>query len=316
MIYRQLGTSELEVPVIIFGAWAIGGSWWGGTDDDLAVEAIRAAVDAGVTCIDTAPVYGCGHSEEVVGKAIKGLGDRVTIATKCGLVWETADPENSISRSLKKDSILRECDASLRRLGVDHLDLYQCHWPDESTPLGETMEALVKLQDAGKIRAIGLSNHSAEAFEECLTYGPVQSNQPKFSLLDRRNLDGVIRWTHEHAIGSIVYSPLEQGVLTGKVTPGRKFAEGDNRVNQRWFKAENLPRALDVLHRDIQPIADAHDATLGQIALAWTIAAPGITSAIVGARNAEQAASNAKAADVTLSDEERATILAAFEALD
>jgi len=326
MIYRQLGESDVEVPAIIFGAWAIGGWFWGGTDDDLAIEAINRSIDLGINCIDTAPAYGLGHSEEVVGKAIKGRRDEVVIATKCGLVWDRDDGEyffdeddstgnHPVHRCLKKDSILHECDLSLQRMGVDVIDLYQCHWMDKTTPLEETMEALLELRDAGKIRAIGVSNFTPEAIEECRTFGPIHSNQPKFSLLDRQNLDGVIAYTHEQGIGSIVYSSLEQGVLTGKVTLDRTFAEDDLRTNQPWFQRENLKRALEVLNRDIQPIADAHGATLGQIAIAWTIMVPGITSALVGARNAAQVAENAAAADIQLSDEEYATILAAFEGL-
>lgn len=327
MIYRQLGESDIEVPAIIFGAWAIGGWFWGGADDDVAIDAIHKALDCGINCIDSAPMYGFGHSEEVVGKAIRGIREEVVIATKCGLVWDRTDGEEyfdtefddgapaHIYKVLKKDSILKECDASLRRLGVDCIDLYQCHWMDSTTPPEETMEALVELKDAGKIRAIGMSNFTPEALEECLKHGPIVSHQPKFSLLDRENLDGIIKWTHERNIGTIVYSPMERGMLTGKVTMDREFGEGDHRVNQPWFKPENRARVLEVLERDIQPIADAHGATLAQIAIAWTIHAPGITSALVGARNADQVEANAKAADIELSDEERKAILSAFEAL-
>jgi len=326
MIYRQLGDSDVEVPVVVFGAWAIGGWWWGGSDDEQAIQAINRAAELGVNCIDTAPMYGFGHSEEVVGKAIKGRRDEFTIATKCGLVWDRTDGQrffdteespgqHTVYRCLKKDNILRECDMSLRRLGVDVIDIYQCHWMDDTTPLSETMEALVELYEAGKIRAIGMSNFTAEAIEECLSYGPVHSHQPKFSLLDRQHLGGVIDYTRHKNIGTVVYSTLEQGMLTGKVTVDRTFAQGDKRVNQPWFKLENRRRALEVLQRDIQPIADAHGATLAQTAIAWTLSAPGITSALVGARNPLQAQENAAAADIALSDEEYDSILAAFESL-
>ena len=325
MIYRQLGESDLEVSAIVLGTWAIGGWWWGASDDDLAIEAIRKAVDLGITCIDTAPMYGFGHSESVVGRATKGIRDQVVLATKCGLVWDRTDGEDffrtvgldgeklHVYRVLKKDNILAECDRSLRRLGVDHIDLYQCHWMDKTTALDETMEAMMELKDAGKIRAIGVSNFTPEAIATCLEHGPIISNQPKFSLLSRENLGDVIAWTHEHNIGSIVYSPLEQGVLTGKVTLEREFSEGDNRPSQPWFRPENLRRALEVLARCMQPIADAHEATLAQIAIAWTIGAPGITAAIVGARNVDQVVANAKAADIELSAHEQQTVLSAFE---
>ena len=272
-------------------------------------------------------MYGFGHSEEVVGRAVKGMRDKVVLATKCGLVWsrkdgeyffETPDPEGNtvpIYRVLRKDSIIQECEHSLRRLGVDCIDLYQCHWMDSTTAIEETMEALVELRDQGKIRAIGLSNFTPEAIEECLGYGPIASHQPKFSLLDRQHLAGVIRWTHARGIGTIVYSPLEQGMLTGKVTMDRKFPAGDYRAGQPWFRPANRRRALDVLQRDIAPIAQRHGATPAQVAISWTIGAPGITAAIVGARNPEQARTNAAAADVALSEREREAILEAFEAL-
>lgn len=327
MIMRQLGDSDLQVPGIIFGAWAIGGWWWGGTDDDLAVEAIRACVDHGITCIDTAPMYGFGHSEVVCGKAIKGIRDQVLVATKCGLLWDRTDGEYffdtkmddgtavPIYRVLKKDSIIKECEDSLRRLEVDVIDLYQCHWMDCTTPVEESMEALVQLQQQGKIRAIGVSNFSPEAISKCQALGVVASNQPKFSLLDRRNLDDVIAWTHAHNVGTIVYSPLEQGVLTGKVTMDRTFDKDDARANQTWFQPANRQRALDVLATVVQPIADGHGATLGQVCLAATLMTPGITSAIVGARNAAQVAENAAAGSLELSADEYASIMGAFEAL-
>lgn len=327
MIYRQLGDSDIQVPAITFGAWAIGGWWWGASDDQEAIAAIQAGIDAGINCIDTAPMYGFGHSEEVVGQAIRGRRDQVIIATKCGLIWDHVQGEyffeaedergqHPVYRCLTKPSILAECDRSLERLGVDVIDLYQCHWPDRTTPIEETMEALLELRDAGKIRAIGVSNFTEEMIEECLEYGPVHSNQPKFSLLSREHLDGVIRFAHSKGIASIVYSPLEQGLLTGKVTMDRKFAPGDYRAEQPWFRPVNRRRVLDVLEEVVQPIADAHNATLGQIAIAWTIHAPGITSALVGARNAKQVAENAAAADIQLTPEEQLSIFAAFDKLD
>jgi aryl-alcohol dehydrogenase-like predicted oxidoreductase len=327
MVMRQLGDSELQVPGIIFGAWAIGGWWWGGTDDDLAVDAIRAAVDAGITCVDTAPMYGFGHSEVVCGKALKGIRDKVILATKCGLCWDRTDGEpffdtqfddgtpTKIHRVLKKGSILRECEDSLRRMEVDVIDVYQCHWMDSTTPLEETMEALLQLKQEGKIRAIGVSNFTPEAIAKCQEMGPIASNQPKYSLLDRHNVEDVINWTHAHNVGTIVYSPLEQGILTGKVTMDRTFAETDARTHQTWFKLPNRQRALDVLASAVQPIADAHSATLGQVCLAATLMVPGITSAIVGARNAQQVAENAAAGSLELSAEEFSAIMAAFEGM-
>jgi len=328
MQLRQLGTSDLEVTPIILGTWAIGGWWWGGSDDDRAIEAINAALDAGINCIDTAPMYGFGHSEEVVGQAIRGRRDEVVLATKCGLRWDLAEGERffddstpergdfTVYRNLKRDSIRWECEQSLERLGVDHIDLYQCHWPDDTTPLSETMETMTGLLDEGVIGAIGVSNFTAGMIEECLRDGPVHTSQPKFSLLARASLADVIPYCHEHDVASIVYSSIEQGILTGKVTLDRDFAAGDKRLDKNpWFQPENLEKALGVLQETVQPIAERHDATLAQVALAWTISEPGITCALAGARNAEQARENAGAMEVALSEQERAEILAAFEAL-
>ena len=327
MEYRQLGTSDLEVPTIVFGAWAIGGWYWGPQEDAESIRTIHAAIDAGITCIDTAPMYGMGHSEEVVGKAIKGRRDQVVLATKCGLRWDTPDEgdeyftcrmpdgsEHPVRRNLHKRAILEEAEINLRRLDTDHIDLYQCHWPCKSAPIEETMDALVTLKDQGKIRAIGVSNFAPEMLAECLAYGPLVSDQPPYSLLRRNAEADVLPFCLEHHIGVIVYSPLQQGLLTGKMTPDRTLHDDDYRKGQKWFTAGNRQRVLDALER-IRPIADAHGATLAQTTLAWTVAQPGITSAIVGARTPEQAVENAKAGDIQLSDDELATIRSVFEEL-
>ncbi|MGD9498410.1 MAG: aldo/keto reductase [Armatimonadota bacterium] len=324
MELRQIGTSDLRATPIVFGAWAIGGWLWGGTDDEQAIEGIHAALDAGINAIDTAPAYGMGHSERVVGEAIRDRREEVLVFTKCALRWDldigwhhfdTVDNEGrpvSLYRNLRRDSILWECEQSLERLGIDCIDLYQCHWPDPTTPIKETMGALVELLDQKMIRAIGVSNFTPEMIEECLAYGPVHCSQPKFSLLSRENYEGVIAWCDEHDIASIVYSPLEQGLLTGKVTVDREFKEGDQRNTKPWFTEENIRRVNAVLDEVMRPIAEAHQATLAQITLAWTIAAPGITCALAGARNPEQARENAGAMDVQLSEDEFETIRAAF----
>lgn len=327
MELRPLGKSDLAVPPIIFGAWAVGGWYWGGQDDADSVRAIRAALDAGITCIDTAPIYGMGHSEEIVGKAIQGRRHEVTLATKCGLRWDTpgqgSNPwtykgldgaECTVVRNLHKHAILAEVEQSLRRLGTDVIDLYQCHWPDSSAPIAETMDALVTLKEQGKIRAIGVSNFTAEMMAECLRHGPLASDQPKYSLLAREIEADVLPFCRQHGIGVIVYSPLEQGLLTGKVTMDRAFAEGDYRAGRPWFQPANRRRVLDALEK-VKPIAAAHRATLGQVAIAWTIAQPGITAAIVGARTPEQVRENAQAASLRLSADELQAIRQAFEDL-
>ncbi|OQB41332.1 MAG: General stress protein 69 [Candidatus Latescibacteria bacterium ADurb.Bin168] len=326
MELRQLGKSDLKVTPVVFGAWAIGGWFWGGTDDAEAVTAIRAAVDAGINTIDTAPMYGFGHSEEIVGKALKGIRDKVIVATKCGLRWNRTDGDfhfvaqdeqnrsHRIYKVLKPDSIIEECELSLKRLNVDVIDLYQCHWPDTTTPIADTMGALMKLKEQGKIRAIGVSNFTPAMMRECLTAAPLASDQPKYSLLAREIEADVLPFCRENGIGVIVYSPLAQGLLTGKVTMDRQFAPGDLRVNTPWFQPQNRQRVLDALGR-IRPIADAHRATLGQVAINWVINAPGVTSAIVGARNAAQVRENVHAAEFRLSEEEQSFIRSTFESL-
>jgi len=324
MELREIGTSEVQATPVVFGAWAIGGWLWGGTDDEQAVAGIRAALDASINAIDTAPAYGMGHSERVVGEAIRDRRDEVLVFTKCALRWDsdvgqhhydTVNNEGEpvqLYRNLRRDSILWECEQSLERLGIDCIDLYQCHWPDATTPIKETMGALVELLDQKMIRAIGVSNFTPEMIEECLAYGPVHCSQPKFSLLSRDNYEGVIAWCDEHDIASIVYSPLEQGLLTGKVTVDRAFNEGDQRNAKPWFTADNIERVDAVIDEVMRPIAEVHQATVAQVTLAWTIAAPGITCALAGARNATQARENAGAMDLVLSDEEFEAIREAF----
>lgn len=326
MQYRKLGHSELEVPAIIFGAWAIGGWFWGETDEQDAVEAIRAGIEEGVTCVDTAPIYGAGHSEEVVGRALKGRRDRAIIATKCGLRWDLEEGQHyfrtsmpavgevTVCKNLKPDSIRHECEQSLMRLQTDYIDLYQYHWPDETTSLDDTMAALLDLQRQGKVREIGVSNFTPEMIDQCLRKGRVASTQPKYNLLERHIEEDILPYAREKGLGVIVYSPLAQGLLTGKVAMDREFREGDMRAGQLWFRPVNRQKVLDALDQ-VQPLAAKHGCSLAQLSLAWTIAQPGVTSAIVGARDAAQVKENAAAAGVSLSKEELAQIRAAFEAV-
>ena len=327
MQHRQLGNSSLEVPTVILGAWAIGGWYWGPQDDEESIRTIRAAVDAGIDCIDTAPMYGMGHSEEVVGRAIKGIRDQVTVATKCGLRWDTPGqgdeyftcemPDGSkhpVRRNLHKQAVLDEAEQNLRRLDVDCIDLYQCHWPCHSVPIAETMQALVQLKEQGKIRAIGVSNFNPKELQQCIDNAPLASNQPPYSLLRRDIEADVLPFCREHGIGVIVYSPLQQGLLTGKMTPDRELHESDYRKGQKWFTPTNRQRVLDALG-EVRPIAEAHDATFGQLTIAWTVAQPGVTAAIVGARTIEQARENAAAGDIQLAPDEIAQITAVFDQL-
>jgi methylglyoxal reductase len=315
MQFRTLGNSDLRVPVVSFGAWAIGGWMWGGTDDNDAVTAIHKAIDSGMTLIDTAPSYGMGHSETIVGKAIRGKRDKVLIATKCGIRWnlegnfegmDTKDNDGKpvkLVRHLKADSIRYECEQSLKRLGIECIDLYQCHWPDPRTPLEETMEALEELRTEGKIRAIGMSNFTVEMMQTCMANGQIVSDQPKYNPLEREIEKDVLPFCLKNNIGVLAYSPIAQGLMTGKVAVDRTFKEGDARATRPLFTRENRQRALDLVAA-IKPIADARGITLAQLAIAWVTGQPGITTAIVGARTAEQVSENAGAGEVVLGEEE------------
>ncbi|MCK4283032.1 MAG: aldo/keto reductase [Candidatus Brocadiae bacterium] len=319
MEYAKLGSSDVEVSRVMFGAWAVGGWLWGGTDDEGSVAAIRKGIDLGMTTIDTAPVYGFGHSERIVGQAIAGRRDEVIIATKCGLRWDreggdhffdSTDLEGrpvSTYRNLRADSILEEIDRSLERLGVDYVDLYQCHWPDPTTPLSETMEGLNKVLEEGKARAVGVSNFTEEMIEEAGRYGPVASDQPLYNMLDRDAERDVLPFCAERDVAVIVYSPLHQGLLTGKVTMERTFPESDQRSDKVWFHPQNRKRVLDFLEK-VTPIAEGHGKTLAQVAINWCLCQHGLTAAIVGARRPEQVEENAGGAGWRLSEGELAQI--------
>ena len=315
MHYRKLGSSDLQVPVISFGAWAIGGWLWGGSDDDAAIRALHAAIDHGINLIDTAPIYGMGHSETVLGRAIADRRDRVIIATKCGLRWDLDEGEKffdtrdncgnprAIYKNLRPESIRWECEQSLRRLGVDCIDLYQCHWPDATTPLADTMGVLMDLVKEGKIRWIGVSNFTPAMMEECLRHGEIVSDQPEYSALVRKIEKDVLPFCREHNIGILAYSPIAQGLLTGKVTPDREFPEGDLRRTKPLFSRPNRLKVGSLLDKT-RPIAERHNATLGQVFLAWLVAQPGMTTALAGARNEAQVIENAAAGDLILEDDE------------
>jgi len=327
MEYAQLGKSELKVSRVILGTWALGGWKWGGLTGNEPEAAIRASLDRGINALDTAPMYGFGLSEELVRKAIKGRRNDVVIATKFGLRWdleegelrfETEDLEGrrfKVFKNGRKHSILEECDRSLKRLGVDVIDLYQCHWRDFTVPEEEMMEALLELRDKGKIRAFGVCNFDKPMMERCTAVAPLTSLQPPYSLLTRDIEAEIIPFCREQGIGVICYSPMYQGLLTGKIKPGHTFGDGDIREGNPWFKGEKLDSVNEVLAKVVTPIADSHDATPGQVAVAWCLAQPGITAAIVGARNAEQAESNVAAGDLRLSREELDTITEAFDRL-
>ncbi len=317
---RQLGQSEVRVSAIAFGAWAVGGWMWGGTDVKKSVAAIRAGIDSGMTTIDTAPAYGLGLSERIVGEVIKDVPRHsVQILTKFGLRWDEGAEAVSfegaaadstpidLHRSAGRESVIQECEASLRRLGVETIDLFQLHWPDRSTPIEETMLALAELVEAGKIRAAGVSNFSVAQMEEAESVFSFVSNQMPYSMVNRGIEADVLPHCITHDKAVLAYSPLQRGLLTGKFTAAHAFQAGDHRGESEYFTAENI-RAVDAFLDAIRPIAEAHGATLSQLVIAWTIAQPGITSALVGARDADQALANAKAGEIRLTPDDLATI--------
>lgn len=316
MEYRKIGNSDLEVSVVTFGAWAAGGWMWGGTERSEAVKAIQESYNVGVTSIDTAPVYGQGLSEEIVGEAIKDLPrDKVQILTKYGMRWDLEkgklamhSKDNSgkaidIYRYAGKDSIIQECENSLKRLGTDYIDLYQIHWPDITTPIAETMEAISQLIQSGKVRYAGVCNYNADQVREAAGAIELVSNQVPYSMVKRDIEKETVPYCMAHDIAILAYSPLERGLLTGKMKPGYKFTADDHRASLYFYKDENLKR-VDAFLDKIKPMADEKHVSISQLVLRWTVEQPGITIALVGARNAEQALQNAASMDITLTSDE------------
>jgi len=316
MEYRILGDSDVKVSAITFGAWAIGGWMWGGADRSDAVKAIRAAYNEGVTSIDTAPIYGMGVSEEIVAEAISGIPrNKVQLLTKFGMRWDVKEgdfvmhskdnygKEIDIYKLASKQSVIKECEDCLRRLKTDYLDLFQLHWPDSTTPIAETMEALATLQKQGKIRAAGVCNYDTSQVKEAEKTISLASDQVSYSMVYRDIEQELVPYAMEQNKAIIAYSPLQRGLLTGKIKPGHKFGEGDTREGNRFYTDESIIKVNKFLD-SIRPLAEARNATLGQVVLRWTIDQPGITIALAGARNEEQAVQNARAADVKLSPED------------
>ncbi|PSO49521.1 MAG: aldo/keto reductase [Cyanobacteria bacterium SW_9_44_58] len=296
---RSLGTSDVKITPILMGTWQAGKAMWTGIKDEETIQAIREGVEAGITTIDTAEIYGEGHSEQIVAKAVSDVREQVQLASK---VFPT---------HLKYDQVFRACEGSLKNLNTDYLDLYQIHWPSgsfnsEIVPIEETMEALNDLKRQGKIRAIGVSNFSRTQLAEAQQYGQIDSVQPPYSLFWRQAEKELIPYCVEHNISVLAYSSLAQGLLTGKFGPNHQFEEGDHRAKNKLFQGENYQRALKAIDQ-LRPLANKKGCTLAQLSLAWLIAQPN-THAIVGARNAKQAIANAKAAAVSLSQEELAEI--------
>lgn len=310
MQHRPLGQSGIQASVIGLGTWAIGGSWWGGTDEADSIAAIRAGIEAGITLIDTAPMYGCGLSEEIVGKAIKPYRDQIVLATKCGLVWWDTKGDHffdrdgrSVYRYLGPESIQKEVEDSLRRLDVDAIDLYQTHWQETTTPVADTMAKLLELKDQGKIGAIGSSNAQVPHLDAYRATGPLDSTQEKYSMLDRRLDDSILPYCLENNVAVLAYSPMELGLLSGKMAPGRVFDGDDQRKDNPRFSAENIAK-VNAMLQEFVPIASGHGLSIAQLVNAWTFHQPGLTHVLVGARTPDQARENAAAGGARLTEED------------
>ncbi len=313
---RQLGRTDLELSVIGFGAWAIGGGdyafGWGPQDDQDSIKSIHKALDIGINWIDTAPVYGLGRSEEIVGRAVRGIRSEVIIATKCGVVW---DGNRNISRRLKADSVRREVEESLRRLNIDVIDLYQIHWPDPAEDIEEAWSEIVKLIEEGKIRYPALSNFSVEQMERVGAIHPVASLQPPYSMLGRGVEAEILPYCDEKSIGVVAYSPLQNGLLTGKFTKERirDLPDDDFRKEKSsHFQEPEVDVNLKLVEA-LKPIARRHDRTPAQLALAWVLRRAEVTSAITGARKPSQIEETAIAGDWELDDWTLAQIDALLE---
>ena len=313
---RQLGNSDLKLTRIGFGAWAIGGgNWdfgWGPQDDNESVEAIRRALEGGVNWIDTAAIYGLGHSEEIVAKALAGSAKKPYVFTKCSMRWHE---NRKIYRSLKKESLREEVENSLRRLKVDAIDLYQIHWPDPEAEIEEGWETLARIKEEGKVRYIGVSNFSLEQMKRAQKIAPITSLQPPYSLVNPAAEKELLPFCKQNNIGVINYSPMASGLLTGKMTAERiaKMPEDDWRRRAPQFKEPKLSRNLKLVEL-LREIGDSHKLQPGVVAIAWTLRNPALTAAIVGARRASQVEGILPAASFRLSDEEAAKIAAFVKA--
>ncbi len=315
MRFVKLGSTDMKVSVVAFGAWAAGGHFWGGNDEKDSIEAIQASIEAGVNFIDTAPAYGQGLSEEIVAKVIKGKRESIFVATKCGLRWNLKkgkyffdyDPGVPVYRYLGKDSLEEELDNSLKRLNTDYIDLYQTHWQDPTTPIDQTMEFLMEAKYKGKIRAIGVSNANLQQIKEYTANGILDADQEKYSLIDLEVQEELLPWCEKNNVSMLAYSPTAKGLLTGNLTPQRKFSEGDIRKGDRAYSQENISRINTLLDKYIKPVAQKHNAEIGNIATAWLIGNPSVI-ALCGARNKKQAVENAAAGDILLDGEDMAKI--------
>jgi aryl-alcohol dehydrogenase-like predicted oxidoreductase len=302
----ELGRTGLEITRIGFGAWAIGGGdWefgWGAQEDEESIAAIHRALELGVNWVDTAAAYGFGHSEEVVGRALEGLANRPYVFTKCSLL---EGPDRTVVNSLKRDSVLREAEASLGRLGIDAIDLYQIHWPDPDGDVEEGWSALAELKEQGAVRHIGVSNFDVEQLRRVQGIAPVETLQPPYSLVEREAEDELLPFAERERIGVIVYSPMGSGLLTGRMTRERveRMPDNDWRKNDPSFQEPELSRHLELVER-LKAIGDRHGVSPGAVAVAWTLQNPAVDGAIVGFRRPDQVDPILAGADLELAEAE------------
>ena len=302
----KFGKTDMEITTIGFGSWAIGGSgWraaWGPQDDEEAVGAIKRALDLGINWIDTAAVYGLGHSEELVARALKGVSERPYVFTKCSLIW---DQNGETGNALKRGSVKQECEDSLRRLQADVIDLYQIHWPNPDEDIEEGWEALAELKDEGKVRHIGVSNFDVGQMERIGEISPVETLQPPYNLISRGIEDEILPYCEENDIGVIVYSPMKSGLLTGKMTPDRvqNLPSDDWRRDAPEFNEPRLSRNLELVSL-LEEIGAEHDKSPAEVSIAWTLRHPAVTAAIVGGRRPNQVDGIIGAAEWRLDDDE------------
>ena len=300
MIYREFGPSGIDVSAVGFGAWAIGGWMWGGADESQAVDAIHAALDHGVNLIDTAPIYGFGRSEEIVGRAIRGRREKVVLATKCGMVWDREEgdfffhanqegvtlrpSEKKVYKCLRPESIREEIERSLKRLGTDHVDLYQTHWQESTTPIADTMAALAKLKERGQDPRHRRLQRQPGAIER---HTARSTRTRKSTACSDREIEhnGMLAYCRRQGIAVLAYSPLANGLLTGKIRPDRQFGPGDLRRGNRRFTPANIER-INAMLEQLRPIAERHQASIAQLVIAWTFSQPGVTCVLCGARDA------------------------------
>ncbi|ANH79690.1 aldo/keto reductase [Niabella ginsenosidivorans] len=308
---NKLGTSDVTVTAVTLGAWAIGGAMWGGNDEADSLAAIKTSIDNGITSIDTAPVYGMGYSEELVGKAIKGYErSSLQLLTKFGMVWDQEKGDfaferkdnNGVIRRIYRyggyENAIKEIEASLKRLQTDYIDLIQLHWPDSTTPIRETMEAMQKMLDEGKVKAIGVCNYNSTQLEEAERTVRLASDQVPYSMLKRKIEQDLTPYAQQHNLSIIAYSPMERGLLTGKYNSSYKLHEDDHRNS--YFKQFDMNKVAKLTDH-LAEMAAGYNATTAQLALAWVFHQPKVAAALAGARNAKQAIENAKAMQLQLS---------------